>query len=63
MISLELVIKIFLLVPAVIFFFYSAVYLILLELNAQPNLSKFFRNISLILAAGGAILTALYMII
>ncbi|MEJ2780605.1 hypothetical protein WIW89_06835 [Stygiolobus sp. CP850M] len=63
MISPVLAIKILLLVPSIIFFFYSAVYLILLELNAQPNLSKFFRNISLILAAGGAILLTLYMII
>ena len=63
MISPDLAIKILLLVPAVIFFFYSAVYLLLFELNVQPKLSKFYRNTSLVLAGGGAILITLYMII
>jgi hypothetical protein len=63
MISPDLAIKILLLVPSVIFFFYSAVYLMLFELNVQPKLSKFYRNTSLVLAGGGAILIALYMII
>jgi hypothetical protein len=63
MISPDLAIKILLLVPSVIFFFYSAVYLMLFELNVQPKLSKFYRNTSLVLAGGGAILITLYMII
>jgi len=63
MISPELVIKILLLIPAVIFFFYSAVYLLLFELNVQPSLSKTYRNISITLLGGGAIFLALYMII
>jgi len=63
MISPDLVIKILLLAPSIIFFFYSAVYLLLFELDVQPGLRKFFRNIAIILAGGGAILLALYMII
>jgi hypothetical protein len=63
MISPGLVIKILLLVPSIIFFFYSAVYLLLFELNVQPSLSKTYRNISITLLGGGAILIALYMII
>jgi len=63
MISPDLAIKILLLVPSVIFFFYSVVYLMLFELNVQPKLSKFYRNTSLVLAGGGAILITLYMII
>jgi len=35
----------------------------LFELNVQPKLSKFYRNTSLVLAGGGAILITLYMII
>jgi len=63
MISLEPVTKILLLIPAVIFFFYSAVYLLLFELNVQPHLSKMYRNIAFTLLGGGATLLALYMII
>ena len=63
MVSPDLIIKILLLIPAVIFFFYSAIYLLLFELNVQPSLSKTYRNISITLLEGGAILIALYMII
>nr|ABE99649.1 hypothetical protein [Sulfolobus islandicus] len=63
MLSPILAIKILLLVPAIIFFFYATVYLMLFELNVQPKLSKFYRNISLILAGGGILLLSLYMII
>jgi hypothetical protein len=63
MISLNLAIKILLLVPSIIFFFYSAVYLLLFELNVQPHLSKMYRNIAFTLLGGSAILITLYMII
>ena len=63
MVSPDLAIKILLLVPSVIFFFYSAVYLMLFELNVQPHLSKMYRNIAFTLLGGGATLLALYMII
>jgi hypothetical protein len=63
MISPDLAIKILLLVPSVIFFFYSAVYLMLFELNVQPKLSKFYRNTSLVLAGGGILLLAIYLMI
>jgi hypothetical protein len=63
MISPTLAIKILLLVPAIIFFFYSAVYLLLFELNVQPHLSKMYRNISIALLGGGVTLLTLYMII
>nr|ABE99693.1 hypothetical protein [Sulfolobus islandicus] len=57
------ILKAFILVPAVIFFFYATVYLMLFELNVLPKLSKAYRNISLILAGGGILLLSLYMII
>ncbi|ACP55443.1 hypothetical protein [Saccharolobus islandicus] len=63
MVSPALAIKILLLVPAVIFLFYSAVYLLLFELNVQPKLSKFYRNTSLVLAGGGILLLAMYLLI
>nr|CDF47333.1 unnamed protein product [Sulfolobus islandicus] len=63
MISPILAIKILLLVPAVIFFFYSAVYLLLFELNVQPKLSKVYRNLSITLLGGGVLLITLYMVI
>nr|ACI15726.1 hypothetical protein [Acidianus hospitalis W1] len=63
MVSPALVIKILLLVPAIIFFFYSAIYLILFELNVQPKLSKFYRNTSLVLAGGGILLLTIYLMI
>jgi len=63
MVSPDLAIKILLLVPSVIFFFYSAVYLLLFELNVQPHLSRTYRNIAFTLLGGGAILLTLYMII
>lgn len=63
MISPDLAIKILLLVPAIIFLFYSVVYLMLFELNVQPSLSRTYRNISITLLGGGAILITLYMII
>ena len=63
MVSPDLAIKILLLVPSVIFFFYSAVYLLLFELNVQPHLSRTYRNITFTLLGGGAILLTLYMII
>jgi len=63
MISPTLAIKILLLVPAIIFFFYSTIYLLLFELNVQPSLSKTYRNISITLLGGGALLLILYMII
>jgi hypothetical protein len=63
MVSPELVIKILLLVPSVIFFFYSAIYLLLFELNVQPKMNKFYRNTSLILTAGGTILLTIYLMV
>jgi len=63
MISPDLAIKILLLVPSVIFFFYSVVYLMLFELNVQPCLLRTYRNISITLLGGGALLITLYMII
>jgi hypothetical protein len=63
MISPVLAIKILLLVPAVIFFFFSAVYLLLFELNVQPHLSRTYRNIAFTLLGGGVTLLTLYMII
>jgi hypothetical protein len=63
MVPPELAIKILLIVPAVIFFFYSSVYFALAELNAQPKLSKFYRNASLVLAGGGALLLTVYFMI
>jgi len=63
MISPTLAIKILLLVPTIIFFFYSTIYLLLFELNVQPSLSKTYRNISITLLGGGALLLILYMII
>jgi hypothetical protein len=63
MISPDLAIKILLLVPSVIFFFYSAIYLLLLELNVQPKLNKFYRNASLVLAGGGVLLLTIYLMI
>jgi hypothetical protein len=63
MVPPELAIKILLIVPAVIFFFYSSIYFALAELNAQPKLSKFYRNASLVLAGGGALLLTVYFMI
>nr|CAG38220.1 hypothetical protein [Sulfolobus islandicus] len=63
MVSPTLAIKILLLVPAIIFFFYSVVYLLLFELNVQPKLSKVYRNLSITLLGGGVLLITLYMVI
>jgi hypothetical protein len=63
MVSPDLAIKILLLIPAVIFFFYSTVYLLLFELNVQPKLNKFYRNASLVLAGGGVLLLTIYLMI
>ncbi|BAK54524.1 hypothetical protein STK_13115 [Sulfurisphaera tokodaii str. 7] len=63
MIPPEEIIKIFLLIPAIILLFYSIVYLILYELKVQPELCKFYRNFSIILAIFGAIFISLYMVI
>jgi hypothetical protein len=63
MISPDLAIKILLLVPSVIFFFYSAVYLMLFELNVQPRLSRTYRNISITLLGGGILLLTIYLMI
>nr|CAG38274.1 hypothetical protein [Sulfolobus islandicus] len=57
------ILKAFILVPAVIFLFYSAAYFLLFELNVDPKLSKFYRNASLTLLGGGVILLIIYMII
>lgn len=57
------ILKVLTLVPAVIFLFYSAVYLILYELDVQPQLKKFYRNISLVLSGGAILLISLYLII
>ncbi|BBL48318.1 hypothetical protein MJ1HA_2440 [Metallosphaera sedula] len=59
----QVLIKILLLVPAIIFLFYSAVYLVLFELNMQPKLSKMYRNLSIVLAGGGTILLVVYLIV
>ncbi|BDB97490.1 hypothetical protein [Saccharolobus caldissimus] len=63
MIIPALVIKILLLVPAIIFLFYAAIYMLLFELNVQPNYSKIYRNISITLLGGGMIFLALYLIV
>jgi len=63
MISPTLAIKILSLVPAVIFLFYSAVYLILFELNVQPRLSKFYRNANFTLLGGGLLLLVIYLLV
>jgi len=63
MVPPELAIKILLIVPAVIFFFYSAIYFALAELNIQPKLSKFYRNASIVLSGGGALLLIVYFMI
>ena len=63
MVPPELVVKILLLVPSVIFFFYSAVYLMLAELNIQPKLSRFYRNASLVLSGGGVLLLIVYLMV
>jgi len=63
MVPSELVIKILLIVPAIIFFFYSAIYFMLAELNIQPKLSKFYRNASLVLSGGGVLLLIIYFMI
>ncbi|WP_080514071.1 hypothetical protein [Saccharolobus islandicus] len=63
MISPDLAIKILLLVPAIIFLFYSAVYLLLFELNVQPRLSRTYRNISITLLGGGILFLAIYLMI
>jgi hypothetical protein len=59
----DIVIKIMLLVPGIIFLFYSAVYLLLFELNVQPKLARVYRNLSITLAGGGMIFLALYLMI
>ena len=59
----EEIAKIFLLIPATIFLFYSAVYIILYELNIQPHMSKLYRNLSMVLAGGGAVLLVAFIII
>ena len=63
MLPFDIVIKIMLLVPGIIFLFYSAVYLLLFELNVQPKLARVYRNLSIILAGGGTIFLALYLMI
>ncbi|BFI75382.1 hypothetical protein [Sulfurisphaera ohwakuensis] len=63
MLSPEEIIKVFLLIPAIIFFFYSIIYMILFELKVQPDYVKFYRNFSIILAVFGAIFLSLYMVI
>jgi len=63
MVPPELAIKILLIVPAVIFLFYSLIYFALAELNVQPKLNKFFRNASLVLAGGGTLLLIIYFMI
>jgi cellobiose-specific phosphotransferase system component IIC len=63
MVPPEVAIKILLLVPSVIFFFYSGVYLMLAELNSQSNLRKFYRLASLVLAGGGGVLISIYLIL
>ena len=63
MLPFDIVIKIMLLVPGIIFLFYSAVYLLLFELNVQPKLARVYRNLSIILAVGGTIFLALYLMI
>ena len=57
------VIKALILVPSVIFFFYALVYAILFELKVQPQMSKVYRNLSIVLAGGGAILLVAFIII
>ncbi|ABP96333.1 hypothetical protein HA72_2194 [Metallosphaera sedula] len=63
MIPFEVLIKIMLLIPSIVFLFYSAVYILLFELNVQPSLSKTYRNLSIILIGGGAILLSIYLIV
>ncbi|QXJ27130.1 hypothetical protein J5U23_02912 [Saccharolobus shibatae B12] len=63
MLPFDIVIKIMLLITTVIFLFYSAVYLLLYELNVQPKLARVYRNLSVILAGGGMIFLAIYLMI
>ena len=59
----EEIAKIFLLIPAIIFLFYSAVYFILAELGVQPDLSRIYKKISAVLLGGGATLLVAFIII
>jgi hypothetical protein len=63
MILPQLVIKVLLLVPSVIFIFYGAIYALISEINLQPNLTKFYRNASLVLLGGGVLLLVTYIMI
>jgi hypothetical protein len=59
----ELIIKILLIVPATIFFFYGSIYFVLAELNVQPKLNRFYKNVSLILVGAGTLLLAIYFMV
>jgi hypothetical protein len=63
MILLQLVIKVLLLVPSVIFFFYGAIYVLMSEMKIQPSLSEFYREASFVLLGGGTVRLAVYMMI
>jgi hypothetical protein len=63
MIPPQLVIKVLLLVPSVIFIFYGAIYAILSEIKIQPNLTKFYRKASFVLLGGGVTLLVTYLMI
>ncbi len=63
MLSPTEIIKILLLTPSVIFLFYGTVYLLIYELNTQPKLSKFYRNSSLVLIGGGALLLSIFFVV
>ena len=57
------VVKIMLLVPAIVFLFYSLVYFVLAELGIQPDLTKAYKKISVVLLAGGVVLLTAFAVV